>query len=83
MKAKYIGRFKHKYDDGIDLLYKYRGYQYMICDTHNGCMEMGSLAKQHREEQDRIDKIIEHKENQPEVNQPFNVDEIYKMLGWE
>lgn len=82
MKAEYIGRFKHRYDDGVDLLYKYRGYEYMICDTHNGSMDINSLAKQHKEEQEKIDKIIEMKK-QTKVNcKPTDLNEIFEMLEW-
>lgn len=81
MKAYYLGRVKHKYDDGVDLIYKYKGYEYMICDNHNGYSE--SLSQQHEEEQSKIDKIINMKSKENKNNEPFNIDKIYQILDWE
>ena len=32
MKAKYLGKCKHKYDDAVDLFYEYHGKEYTITD---------------------------------------------------
>lgn len=65
-KAKYIGKHKHRYDDGVDLMYEYRGREYMVCDEHNGYSE--SMAEKHRREQERIDNDIE---NESKPKKPF------------
>lgn len=41
-----------------DLLYEYRGHEYIITKDNNGYMGT-PLWKQHQEEQARIDKMIE------------------------
>ena len=61
MKAKYLGRCKHKYDDAVDLFYKYRGKEYMITDEHNGYFE--TMKEKHHRTQERIDKELDEKEN--------------------
>ena len=61
MKAKYLGRCKHKYDDAIDLFYEYRGKEYMITDEYNGYFE--TMKEKHHREQERIDKELDEKEN--------------------
>lgn len=46
----------------LDLLYTYRGHEYIVTKHNNGCMD--SLKGQHEFEQARIDRIIEN-ENKP------------------
>ena len=62
------------------LTYKYRGYEYTICDRHNGSRE---LASEHDFEQNRIDFIIEQKQSpRAEHNDAFtDFCEIYE--AWE
>ena len=71
MKAKYIGKCKEKYSDAVHLFYEYRGREYMITDEHNGYSK--TMAEKHREEQERIDKILE------EATQPSKTRESYKV----
>ena len=49
----------------MSLVYKYRGYEYTIYDYgFPGLVPYGNtLAEQHRDEQNRIDNIIWHKEH--------------------
>jgi len=56
MKAEYIGKCNHKYDDLVDLFYKYHDHEYMITDEHNGFSE--SIQSKHQYEQNRIDRIL-------------------------
>lgn len=42
-----------------ELLYEYRGHEYIITKDNNGYMGT-PLWKQHQEEQERIDKMIEN-----------------------
>lgn len=68
MKAKFIKALrnnpldKHAWEH-TDLLYEYKGYQYIVTKHNNG-YAFDSLYHQHQEEQKRIDDMIERK-NQP------------------
>lgn len=64
-KATYKGKCKDKNGYAVHLFYEYRGYEYMITDEHNGYSE--SMYAKHKTEQERIDKIIEDKENQNNI----------------
>ena len=92
MKASFISATK-TYDGKLKyLIYSYMGYEYMITDYgwygNGGISE--SLKYQHEQEQRRIDEIISER-NKPKTNKPktnkqskqFDVDEIYKMMGWD
>ena len=69
MKAKFIKALKNTnpFDKHAwkhtDLLYEYRGHQYVVTKHNNG-YAFDTLCKQHQEEQRRIDELIEH-ENDP------------------
>lgn len=63
-KAKFIGVCKkNPFDrhawEHTDLVYEYRGYQYIVTKHNNG-YAFDSLAKQHKEEQRKIDERIEN-----------------------
>ena len=69
-KAKFIKALysknpldKHSWEH-TDLLYEYRGHQYIVTKHNNG-YAFDSLYKQHQEEQAKIDSMIEH------VNDPI------------
>lgn len=80
-KAEFIGKYYGTgYDrDIIYFEYKYRGYTYTICENRAKGNE--PLSWQHKAEQDRIDKIIDA----PETcgTKPFDINEIFDMLGWD
>lgn len=44
-----------------DLLYEYRGHEYIVTKDNNGCMGT-PLWEQHQEEQKRIDELIANKD---------------------
>lgn len=79
MKAEYLGKVKDKNGYAVHLFYKYRGHEYMITDEHNGYSE--SMNEKHKAEQDRIDNLFEMKEKKNDS--PFNIDEIFEILGWD
>lgn len=91
MKAEYIGKVKDKNGYAVHLFYRYRGYEYMITDEHNGYSE--TLAQKHKDEQNRIDMIIVEKEKEKDKKEIKNngqvktfdeeLDEIWEMLEWE
>ena len=64
-KAKFIGVIKNRnpFDrhawEHTDLLYEYRGEQYIITKDNNGYMGT-TLAQQHKEEQERIDDKLDN-----------------------
>lgn len=65
-KAKFICAIKGdnrfgKAWEHTDLEYEYRGYTYIVTKDNNGYMGT-PLWKQHQEEQERIDRMIENKE---------------------
>ncbi|MBR3019993.1 MAG: hypothetical protein IKH57_23445 [Clostridia bacterium] len=67
-KAKFIGAVKKSpYDrhawEHTELMYEYRGHQYIVTKDNNGYMG-DSLPAQHKREQARIDNQIAH-ENDP------------------
>lgn len=62
MKPKYKGKVRDRNGYAVHLFYEYRGHEYMITDGHNGYSE--TLAEQHKQEQERIDREIE------ETNKP-------------
>lgn len=68
-KAKFITSLKnaHQLDrhawEHTDLVYEYRGHQYIVTKHNNG-YAFESLRKQHREAQQAIDEKIS-KQNQP------------------
>ena len=84
MKASFISATK-TYDGKLKyLIYNYRGYEYMITDYgwYGNGGKSESLSFQHKQEQNRIDKIIEDKNKpQKETNGfDFDYDEWCKQL---
>lgn len=61
-KAKFLCKLRDKNGYAVHLFYEYRGHEYMITDERNGYSE--PLWVKHKNEQERIDKIIEL-ENKP------------------
>lgn len=84
MKAEFIGKY---YGTGYErhmvyLEYVYRGHTYTVYENRAKGNE--PLAWQHKSEQARIDAIIEHeKRNDDHDAQPFDMDEIFRILGWD
>ena len=75
-KAQFKRKLYDKYSCTVYLFYEYRGYEYMITDRRNGYSQ--TMAEQHREEQEEIDRIIEEKEKPIE---PYD-DSTEKALEW-
>lgn len=87
-RAKFIGAIKNRnpFDrhswEHTDLLYEYRGYQYIVTKDNNGCSG-NPLWKQHQEEQKRIDEKIEHENDpQPEWQYEGSAQEGFDLF-WE
>lgn len=80
-KAKFIGKYYGASPferDVIELEYEYRGMRYSVYENRKKGNE--PLAWQHRSEQDRIDRLLDT----PDMEcKPFDLDEIWKMLGWD
>lgn len=68
-KAIYKGKTYDKYSNhgghAVHLFYEYREHEYMITDSHNGAYE--PLWKQHKQEQQRIDREIAEKEKETQT----------------
>lgn len=56
-KAKFTGKVRDRNGYAVHLFYEYRGREYMITDEHNGYSE--PIWVKHKNEQERIDRIIE------------------------
>lgn len=85
MKAKFIAYAGYdKYDKYHSPIYEYeyKGYRYFVADFRNGYTE--TMATQHHNEQDRIDKIIKNK-NMPkkEVEETSEdaLDFFFRMIN--
>jgi hypothetical protein len=83
-KAVYIGYFgkeNDKYNSPI-YEYEYKGFRYTVVDHRNGYSE--TMKQQHDYEQNRIDSIITIRNSgQVENCKPADINEIYKMMGWD
>lgn len=80
-KAEFIGKCRDRFGPAVYLMYRYRGHEYMICDEHNGYSE--PMWVKHKNEQDRIDKIIEE-ESKPKKE--FRIEDTAQYgfdLFWE
>ena len=82
MKAKFIGKVYDRYGKYIDLEYEYKGHTYFIRNHFSGNAMDESLYQQHKEEQERIDNLINNK-TETKKEGSFNFEEIWNMLGWE
>lgn len=80
-KARLVSKRYIKNGYVAELFYEYRGKEYMLTVYNNGYMQE-PLYKQHKEEQMKIDKIIEN-ENKPIEKGTFNLDEIFNILESE
>lgn len=92
-KAKFVKRLKGGYNhitkrkNNDILVYKYRGHEYDIEDIPPYQQEAWYFQNVHREEQSRIDRLIEDEEQRKNANtERISFDEqwneIWEMLGW-
>lgn len=85
-KAKFITAKKNRnpFDrhawEHTDLLYEYRGHQYIITKDNNGYMGE-PLWLQHKHEQERIDEMIKH-ENDPIPEYTGSAEEGFELF-WD
>ena len=84
MKAKFIGKVYDRYGKYVDLEYEYKGHTYFIRNNFSGNAMDESLYQQHKEEQERIDNLINNN-NKTETKKEgsFDFEKIWNMLGWE
>ena len=79
-KAKKIESYRDKYFTTI--VYEYRGCKYEV-EYANGYQVCCTPAwVQHRDEQEKIDKMLDNPPEETKPN-PINLDEIWKMMGWD
>ncbi len=80
-KAEFKGKAYDKNGYAVHLFYEYRGREYMITDERNGYSE--PLWVKHKNEQERIDRIIEE-ESKPK--KPYRYEDSGEAgfeLFWE
>lgn len=87
-KAKFVKRLKggYKYGKKLNdiLVYTYRGYEYDIEDIPAWYQPAWYFQNAHNDEQRKIDRIIEEKNKSKEQNtKPFDIDEIFEIMGWD
>lgn len=80
-KAKFIGKVKDKNGYAVHMFYEYRGHEYMITDEHNGYSE--PMFVKHKNEQERIDKIIEEEQKPKKPYKYEDSGEYGFNLFWE
>ena len=83
VKAKKVDTYREKYFTTI--VYEYRGLLYEVTypNGHQFCCTPAWI--QHRDGQEKIDKILDNPVQVPEKDtKPFTdqLDEIWNMLGW-
>lgn len=72
---------KHAWEH-TDLLYEYKGHQYIVTKHNNG-YSGDPLWKQHEEEQAKIDAMIEHENDTiPEWKYEGSAEEAFDMF-WD
>ena len=77
MAATYKGCV-HDGWEHTELLFEYRGHEYIITKHNNGCMGK-TLKQQHEEEQRRIDEMIAH-ENDPIQEYTGEAEKAFDMF---
>jgi ubiquitin len=82
MRAKYKGKVRDENGYAVHLFYEYKGHEYIVTDEHNGYSE--TMWEKHRDAQKRIDREIEEERAQgKQDSKPFDMDEIFQMMGWD
>lgn len=83
-RAKLIRTLRDSNGYGKTAFYEYRGYEYIIHFCNNGCMDDMNIAREHREEQNKIDYKIAHKNEPIEIKKgTFDADAIFDLLEME
>ena len=81
-KAIYKFKVKEKYNDAVHLFYEYRGHEYMVTDEHNGYSK--PMWEKHKEEQRRIDQMIDRKEHNTNNTESNNcVEDWWEVFNME
>lgn len=83
-KGTYIGFAWYENDKYRSPTYEfeYRGHKYYVTDYRNGYSE--TMAAQHKYEQIKIDELIAQEIRQKNSNEEtFDIDKIWKELGWD
>ena len=80
MKAKKLFTMYGKHSNTVT--YEYRGKQYDVeyANDYTYCVTPAKV--QHKDAQERIDRIIEQESNEHE-KEAFNADEVFAILGWD
>lgn len=82
-KAKKVETYRDKYFTTI--VYEYRGSQYEVTYPNGWQVCCSPAWIQHRDEQEKIDEMLDHPKAEPMKNQKTieeQMDEIWQMMGW-
>ena len=80
-KATYKGKVRDRNGYAVHLFYEYRGHEYMVTDEHNGYSE--PMYVKHRNEQERIDKLIAEEQKPKEPPKYEDTAEYAFNLFWD
>ena len=81
MKAKKLFTMYGKHSNTVT--YEYRGKQYDVeyANDYTYCVTPAKV--QHKDAQERIDKIIEQESKSELQAEEFNIDDVFEVLGWD
>ena len=81
MKAKKLFTMYGKHSNTVT--YEYRGKQYDVeyANDYTYCVTPANV--QHKDAQERIDKIIEQESKSELQAEEFNIDDVFEILGWD
>ena len=79
MQAKKIETYRDKYFSTV--VYEYRGKQYEVTYPNGMDVCCSPAWVQHRDAQEKIDMELDAP--QSDNGEPFDLDEVFEMLGWD
>lgn len=80
MKAKKVETYRDKWFTTI--VYEYRGCSYEVTYPNGSQVCCTPAWIQHRDEQEKIDKMFEKSNIETENKKQITLDDIWEMMGW-
>ena len=80
-KAKKIETYRDKYFTTI--VYEYRGCKYEVTYANGWQVCCTPAWIQHRDEQAKIDEMIDNPKPETHKSQKMDFDEIWELMGWD
>lgn len=81
MKAKKLFTMYGKHSNTVT--YEYRGKQYDVEYANDYTYCVTSAKVQHKDAQEKIDRIIEQESKSELQAEEFNIDDVFDVLGWD